>query len=54
MSVCTDHQLDRVDPRCGALDYIVGSGRTLRTEYAMSKISPSRHQPSLILRRWTG
>jgi 3-oxoacyl-[acyl-carrier-protein] synthase II len=28
--------LDRVDPRCGHLDYIVGEGRRLRTEYVMS------------------
>lgn len=28
--------LDRVDPRCAALDYITGSGRALRCEHVMS------------------
>jgi len=28
--------LDEVDPRCGALDYITGSGRDLEAEYIMS------------------
>jgi len=28
--------LDNVDPRCGALDYITGSGRSLQTEVVMS------------------
>lgn len=28
--------LDEVDPRCGALDYIMGSGRDLEAEYIMS------------------
>lgn len=28
--------LDHVDPRCGELDYIVGEGRSLETEYVMS------------------
>jgi len=28
--------LDRIDPRCGELDYIVGAGRRLDVEYVMS------------------
>ncbi len=28
--------LDQVDPRCGQLDYIVGEGRRLQTEYVVS------------------
>jgi 3-oxoacyl-[acyl-carrier-protein] synthase II len=47
--------LQRVDPRCGALDYIVGDGRALQTEYAMSNnFAFGGINTSLILRRWTG
>ena len=28
--------LDEIDPRCGALDYITGDGRDLEAEYVMS------------------
>ena len=28
--------LERVDPRCGSLDYITGSGRCLQTDTVMS------------------
>jgi 3-oxoacyl-[acyl-carrier-protein] synthase II len=47
--------LQRVDPRCGALDYIVGDGRSLQTEYAMSNnFAFGGINTSLILRRWAG
>jgi 3-oxoacyl-[acyl-carrier-protein] synthase II len=33
---CPNINLDEVDPRCGPLDYITGSGREISTEYVMS------------------
>ncbi|HEX5755792.1 MAG TPA: beta-ketoacyl-ACP synthase [Arenimonas sp.] len=42
-----------VDPRCGALDYIDGTGRKLDTEYAMSNnFAFGGINTSLVLRRW--
>lgn len=45
--------LDNLDPRCGELDYIVGDGRVLQTEYVMSNnFAFGGVNTSLILRRW--
>jgi len=45
--------LDHVDPRCGELDYITGSGREIATEYAMSNnFAFGGVNTSLVLRRW--
>jgi 3-oxoacyl-[acyl-carrier-protein] synthase II len=45
--------LRKVDPRCGALDYITGEGRTLDTDYAMSNnFAFGGINTSLVLRRW--
>jgi 3-oxoacyl-[acyl-carrier-protein] synthase II len=47
--------LDRVDPRCGALDYIRTEPRTLRAECVMSNnFAFGGVNTSLVLRRWTG
>lgn len=44
--------LERVDPQCAELDYIVGDGRTLACEYAMSNnFAFGGINTSLILRR---
>jgi 3-oxoacyl-[acyl-carrier-protein] synthase II len=46
--------LDQVDPRCGALDYITGSGRDLETDVVMSNnFAFGGINTSLIFRRWT-
>jgi 3-oxoacyl-[acyl-carrier-protein] synthase II len=33
---CPNLNLKEIDPRCGQLDYITGSGREINTEYIMS------------------
>jgi 3-oxoacyl-[acyl-carrier-protein] synthase II len=44
--------LERIDPRCGELDYIVGEGRCLQTEYVMSNnFAFGGVNTSLVLRR---
>jgi 3-oxoacyl-[acyl-carrier-protein] synthase II len=46
--------LNNVDPRCGELDYISGTGRVIDTEYAMSNnFAFGGVNTSLVLRRWT-
>ena len=46
--------LDKVDPRCGALDYITGSGRDLETDVVMSNnFAFGGINTSLIFRRWS-
>jgi len=45
--------LTSVDPRCAALDYIVGDGRALQTEFVMSNnFAFGGINTSLIFRRW--
>ncbi|MBQ0933964.1 beta-ketoacyl-ACP synthase [Ideonella paludis] len=45
--------LNEVDPRCGALDYITGAGRSLQTELVMSNnFAFGGINTSLIFRRW--
>lgn len=45
--------LEEVDPRCGALDYIMGSGRDLEAEYVMSNnFAFGGINTSLIFKRW--
>jgi 3-oxoacyl-[acyl-carrier-protein] synthase II len=45
--------LNNVDPRCGALDYITGTGRQIDTEYAMSNnFAFGGVNTSLVLRRY--
>ena len=45
--------LRKVDPRCGALDYLSGNGRALDVEYAMSNnFAFGGINTSLVLRRW--
>jgi 3-oxoacyl-[acyl-carrier-protein] synthase II len=45
--------LDHVDERCGALDYIVGDGRELTAEYAMTNnFAFGGVNTSLIFKRW--
>lgn len=45
--------LQRVDPRCGALDYLVHGGRAIDTEFAMSNnFAFGGINTSLVLRRW--
>jgi len=47
--------LEDVDPRCGALDYITGSGRDLETDVVMSNnFAFGGINTSLIFRRWPG
>lgn len=46
--------LDNVDPRCGELDYIVGDGRHLQSEYVMSNnFAFGGVNTSLIFKRWS-
>jgi 3-oxoacyl-[acyl-carrier-protein] synthase II len=46
--------LDAVDPRCGDLDYIRGTGRTLHPEYVMSNnFAFGGVNTSLLFRRWS-
>ncbi len=45
--------LRQVDPRCGDLDYVVGTGRCLRGEYAMNNnFAFGGINTSLVFRRW--
>lgn len=45
--------LEEVDSRCGALDYITGAGRELETEYVMSNnFAFGGINTSLIFKRW--
>ncbi len=45
--------LDRVDPQCAPLDYVVGDGRELQTEFVMSNnFAFGGLNTSLIFRRW--
>ena len=45
--------LDKVDPRCGELDYIMGEGREIDGEYVMSNnFAFGGINTSLIFRRW--
>ncbi|MFS8063842.1 MAG: beta-ketoacyl-ACP synthase [Luteimonas sp.] len=45
--------LDQVDPRCGELDYIMGSGRELETDVVMSNnFAFGGINTSLVFRRW--
>ncbi len=45
--------LEDVDPRCGALDYITGDGRNLEAEYVMSNnFAFGGINTSLIFKRW--
>jgi 3-oxoacyl-[acyl-carrier-protein] synthase II len=45
--------LDSVDPRCGALDYVTGEGRRIDGEYAMNNnFAFGGINTSLVLRRW--
>ena len=45
--------LERVDPRCGALDYVTDEGRALEIEYVMSNnFAFGGINTSLIFRRW--
>jgi 3-oxoacyl-[acyl-carrier-protein] synthase II len=47
--------LEQVDPRCGALDYITGSGREIETDVVMSNnFAFGGINTSLIFRRWAG
>lgn len=47
--------LDNIDPRCGELDYIVGDGRRLDTEYVVSNnFAFGGLNTSLVFRRWPG
>ena len=46
--------LETVDPRCGALDYVVGEGRRIDGEFAMSNnFAFGGINTSLVFRRWT-
>ena len=45
--------LEQVDPRCGQLDYLTGTGRDMQIEYAMSNnFAFGGINTSLILKRW--
>ena len=45
--------LESVDPRCGELDYLVGAGRDLHIEYAMSNnFAFGGVNTSLVFKRW--
>ncbi|HEY4367912.1 MAG TPA: beta-ketoacyl-ACP synthase [Steroidobacteraceae bacterium] len=45
--------LDNIDPQCGELDYIVGDGRALQTEYVMSNnFAFGGVNTSLVFKRW--
>jgi 3-oxoacyl-[acyl-carrier-protein] synthase II len=45
--------LEHVDPRCGELDYITGSGRALEVEFAMNNnFAFGGVNTSLVFRRW--
>jgi 3-oxoacyl-[acyl-carrier-protein] synthase II len=45
--------LDNLDPQCGELDYIVGSGRALQTDHVMSNnFAFGGVNTSLVFKRW--
>jgi 3-oxoacyl-[acyl-carrier-protein] synthase II len=45
--------LEQVDPKCGALDYITGAGREIQTDHVMSNnFAFGGINTSLIFRRW--
>jgi 3-oxoacyl-[acyl-carrier-protein] synthase II len=47
--------LENIDPRCGALDYITGNGRNLETDVVMTNnFAFGGINTSLIFRRWPG
>ena len=47
--------LQHPDPKCGALDYIMGEGRDIDTEYAVSNnFAFGGINTSLVFRRWPG
>lgn len=48
-------KLDEVDERCGDLDYIVGTGREIQTDYVMcNNFAFGGINTSLIFKRWKG
>jgi 3-oxoacyl-[acyl-carrier-protein] synthase II len=50
-----NHNLDDLDPACASLDYIVGGGRELDVEYAVSNnFAFGGINTSIVLRRWRG
>jgi 3-oxoacyl-[acyl-carrier-protein] synthase II len=45
--------LTEVDPRCGKLDYIIGDGRVIKTDYALSNnFAFGGVNTSIVFRRW--
>jgi 3-oxoacyl-[acyl-carrier-protein] synthase II len=45
--------LENIDPRCGELDYIIGDGRSMQTEYVMSNnFAFGGINTSLVFKRW--
>lgn len=45
--------LDNIDPRCGELDYVVGAGRELDTEYVMNNnFAFGGVNTSMVFKRW--
>lgn len=47
--------LDKIDERCGKLDYIRGNGREIRTDYVMNNnFAFGGVNTSLIFKRWNG
>jgi 3-oxoacyl-[acyl-carrier-protein] synthase II len=45
--------LNNVDPKCGELDYVVGDGRALSTQYVMTNnFAFGGINTSLIFKRW--
>ncbi|UTW03899.1 beta-ketoacyl-ACP synthase [Amphritea atlantica] len=50
---CPTVNLENVDPECGELDYIMGEGRSIHTEYVMSNnFAFGGINTSLIFKRW--
>ena len=50
---CPTANLDSVDPECAELDYIMGQGRSIQTEYVMSNnFAFGGINTSLIFKRW--
>nr|WP_246589920.1 beta-ketoacyl-ACP synthase [Marinobacterium ramblicola] len=51
---CPTINLDNVDPECADLDYLIGEGRRIDTEYVMSNnFAFGGINTSLIFKRWT-
>lgn len=47
--------LDEIDPRCGKVDYIRGTGRYIETDYVMNNnFAFGGVNTSLIFKRWRG